>query len=117
MEFEKVIHGIVRYIEKVIYPTLNQTQLFVAYTLVNRYKRNIATSKAALESNPLLKPLAVMDESGNVDIDGWIKDIKETMAHFGKLEINIPLVGPYTFRADDVDQLYDIIKESRYENN
>lgn len=117
MEFEKVIHGIIRYIEKVIYPTLNQTQLFFAYTVVNRYKKNIVSLRDEIEGNALLKPLAVMDENGEVDVDGWISDIKGTMDHFGKLTINIPLVGPYTFRKEDIDHLYETIKESRYEDN
>ena len=110
-DFDTVINGIIRYIEKFIFPTLNKTQLFVGYTLLTRYRRNLSALRPMLEDNALLKPLRVFDDDGRVDIDSWMEDIKSTMEHYGKFELEIPFVGPYSFTKDDVDKLCQCIRE------
>jgi hypothetical protein len=117
VEYEKIIDALGKYIEKHIFPTFNEVQLFVGNFALMRYRRNAMMLKELLEDNPLLKPLCLFDDEGMVDVNSWMDDLKAVMDKMGKLKIEIPYVGPYTFTKSDLDVLHDHIKEIAYDYN
>ena len=114
--FESVISCLSAYIDKAIFPTLNKTQSFFGHFLLGRYVSNISILKSVLMENEFLKPLALFGDDGHVEVESIMSDLKNTMIHSGNLEINIPLVGPYSFGPADADILYNCIKEKANEN-
>jgi hypothetical protein len=68
--------------------------------------------KQSLVNNSLLRTFAIIDSHGCVDVDGLIKDLKTQIAEKGKLVIALPMLGTFTFTADDVDELHRYIREA-----
>ena len=111
MEFNKVMDGIVKYINQEIYSGMNDWQELLARVAISRLIGNRENLRQALMSNAFIQTFAIMDGEGNVDIDGLLKDVREQIVHKQKISISIPLLGKFTFTEKDVDKLAQIIKE------
>ena len=111
MNFDKVINGINKYLNNEIYSKMNDWQEMLARIAVSRMLGNTENLKTSLVENPFLKTFAIIDSTGNVDVDGLMKDIKDQIARKGKLTLSFPLIGKLTFTADDVDILHRTILE------
>lgn len=111
MNFEKVINGIVKYLNNNIYVGMSDWQEMLARIAVSRLLGNSENIKIALINNPFIKTFAIMDSDGNVDIDGIMHDLKNQIAEKGKLTISLPMFGNFTFTVEDVDKLHRTILE------
>lgn len=113
MEFDKVVNGILKYLNKNIYPGLNDWQTLLARTAVARVVRNVSQLKGKLLSNEYLRTFAVIDSDGNVDVDGLTDDLKMQIKNCPeqKVTIAIPLFGKFSFTEADIDELCKLIKE------
>lgn len=109
MEFERVLNGILKYMDKEIYAGMNDWQEMAARIAVSRLMKNSDKLKSLLCDNTFIRTFAVIDETGNVDIDGLYSDIKEHVTNKGKIEIALPLFGTFKFTPSDVDKLYSAI--------
>lgn len=109
MEFEKVLNGILKYMDREIYSGMNDWQEMVARIAVSRLMKNNDKLKSLLCDNTFIRTFAIIDENGNVDVDGLYSDIKEQVANKGKIEIVLPLFGTFKFAPSDVDKLYSTI--------
>lgn len=118
MTYEQVVQGIGKYIVREILPTMNTWQQIMSTIVVDRYMKNSHVLKQSLMNNPMVKPLGIIDENGNVDVDGLINDIKNAMSERGNIEFTIPIIGcKYRFSPDDIERLRGTIKEGGYENH
>ena len=118
VRFESVIDGLNRYIDKNIYSNLNATQEFVARLVVGRINQNSEMVKQSLMSNGFFKTLCIIDSDGMVDIDNLLRDVRKEIDRQGSLQVEVPLIGKLTFRAEDVDEIKkEILGGVRYENN
>lgn len=111
MEISRIVNGIIKYLDREIFPHMNDWQEMLARIAVSRYTGDSAKLKNTIISNPFLRTFAIIDESGNVDIDTLLKDVREQIAKKGKLELNIPMFGNFGFTPDDVDKLKMYIME------
>jgi hypothetical protein len=111
MNFDRVINGIVKYMDKELYNNMNSLQEFGARLAVARIVGN-KNLKDMLINNPYIKTFAIIDEDGNVDVEGLYRDMKSLMQMKGKLEVTIPLFDTFTFNEADVDCLYNCIMGS-----
>jgi hypothetical protein len=112
MTFERVISGLHKYINAEIYTTMNDWQEILARLAVARMLGNTEVLKKSLMSNWIVRTFAIMDEQGNVDVEGLTRDIKEQIAAKGKMTISLPLMPSLTFKPEDVDVLRRYIMES-----
>lgn len=112
MTYEKVVRGLVNYIENNMYSTMTDWQEIAARVAVARMQRKADGLKTALQNNWFLKEIDVFDSNGDVDVDGLIKDIREQIAVKGKLSIEFPFFGKFTFGPSDVDVLHRYILEA-----
>ena len=108
-KFERVVDGIVKYIDNEIYPGMNDLQELVARLAVARIVNNEESIKKALENNGVIRTFGIIDGEGMVDIDSLMKDIKKEMERKGSLVVSIPMFGKLTFKPSDVDVLYKYI--------
>lgn len=116
MSFEKVLNGILRYMNEEIYRGMNDWQEVFARIAVSRLIGNSDSLKNSLINNGYIKTFAIMDEEGNVDVDGIARDLRDQIDRKGKLVLSLPMFGTFTFTASDVDKLHSMITEGRSEN-
>lgn len=106
IEFNRVIDGILRYMNNNLYSGMNDWQEVLARVAVGRMVNNRENLKTSLMNNGIVKTFAVMDSEGNVDIESLARDFKKEIQNKGKLSIEIPLFGKICFSPEDVDELY-----------
>ena len=110
--FEKVIHGITKYIDHNLYSNMNELQELVARIAVGRAIERSDAMKEALVKNGIVRTFGIIDSEGAVDVDGLAHDIKKHIMQHGTLEISIPMFGRLKFVPEDVDELYRFITEA-----
>lgn len=108
-EFEKVIDGISKYIDKEIYSGMNDWQEFAARIMVGRIINNQENVKEMLMHNGFLRTFDIIDTEGLVDVESIAKDIKRELAKKEKITFAVPMFGKMTFLPADVDTLYRTI--------
>ena len=111
MEFERVLNGILKYMDKEVYSRMNGWQEVAARIAVARMMRNSDKFKKALCENTFIRSFAISDENGTIDVDGLYADLKEQVVSKGKIEITVPLFGTFKFSPSDIDNLYSTITE------
>ena len=109
MNVDRVLNGIVKYMDREILSSMNDWQEFLARLGIARLLGN-KNLETMLLDNPYVKTFAIIDENGNVDVDGLHRDFKTLIQSKGKIEIALPLFGTYTFNESDVDKLFDCIR-------
>lgn len=110
MEFNRVLNGAVKYLNKEVVPNMNDWQGFLARIATARVLNNSDNIKKTLANNVYIKTFAVFDESGNVDIDGIINDLKTAIREKGYIEFELPMFGKFKFVESDIDKLHSYIR-------
>ena len=113
MNFEQVINGIVKYLNQEVYTGMNGWQEVLARVAVSRLIGNKDKIKTALIENPFVKTFAIIDESGNVDVDGLANNLREVIREKGTLDIEVPAFGKFSFKESDVDTLHRMITQGQ----
>ena len=109
MKFEKVIKGILKYLNDEIYVGMNDWQEMLARVAVSRLFRDTNALKTALLNNGFIRTFAIMDDSGEVDFDNLFRDIRAQVEQKGKITVSLPMFGNFIFTPPDVDKLYQTI--------
>lgn len=109
VEFDKVLRGIEKYISNEMCKGLNGWQLFLAEVAVERITGKRENLKEYLKNNTIVQMLDIMDDEGNVDVEGLLTDIKHKIEEKGKLCFTLPIFGKYTFHPSDVAVLHKYI--------
>jgi hypothetical protein len=112
MSFEKVINGILRYLNAEIFSKMSSWQEVLARVAVSRMVESSELLKQSLMENAFFRTFAIVDSHGNIDVEGLMRDLRAQIAEKGKLVITLPMLGSFTFTADDVDELHRYIKEA-----
>lgn len=112
MSFEKVINGILRYLNAEIFSKMSSWQEVLARVAVSRMVGSSELLKQSLTENAFFRTFAIVDAHGNIDVDGLMRDLRAQIAEKGKLVITLPMLGSFTFTADDVDELHRYIREA-----
>ena len=112
MEFEKVIRGILKYLDRELYPNMVDWQEMLTRIAISRIIGDEGKLKTSLMNNSFVKTFSIIDADGRVDVDGLMRDIKRQIEAKGKLEFSVPMLGKFSFVADDVDTLHRYLKEA-----
>ena len=112
MEFERVIKGITKYLNNEIYAGMNDWQEMLARIAVSRMIGNTNNLKNTLINNPFVRTFPIIDENGDVDIEGLLEDIKSQLNEKGKITFSLPMFGNFTFTPADVEKLHREIMEA-----
>lgn len=112
MHFDRVINGILKYLDREVYSKMNDWQEMLARIAVSRVIGNRESLRETLSANSFLRTFNIIDENGNVDVESLMRDIREQIELKGKIEISIPMFGRFAFNASDVDKLHQTIMEA-----
>ena len=115
MKFDKVVDGIVRYINTEIYSGMSEWQEMLARVAVARVIENTDSLRQQLTKNSFLKTFSFINEEGDVDIDRLATDVKKQIEQRERLEVTIPIFGRFVFTPDDVDKICATIKGESYD--
>lgn len=107
--FERVMDGIIKYIDAEIIGGMNEWQELVARMAIGRIAENSDTVKSAILGNGIVRTFGVVDSDGMIDIDNLARDLKREIARKGKLTVKIPMFGVMTFKPEDVDKIHYMI--------
>lgn len=111
VSFEAVLDGIAKFIDKNIFTGMNDWQELIARIFVGRIFDARESLKSAFVNNGFIRTFGIIDENGNIDVESLAKDIKKEIQRKEKITVSIPMFGQMTFTPQDVDNLYDMIKE------
>ena len=106
VNFNQVLDGLTRYLNKNFYSNLNDWQEIVARLAIGRITENAETLKQSLQANPFVRTFAMFDSEGNVDLEPIMRDLKREIERKGKLTVEIPMFGKISFLPQDIDEIY-----------
>lgn len=110
MDFNSVLNGVVRYVDKELMAGMNTWQELIARVAVARVINNAESVKNLLSTNAFARTFAIVDGNGDIDVEGLVNDIKKAIAGKGCIEIEIPMFGKFKFVEQDVDKLHSYIR-------
>lgn len=106
VEFNRVIDGLIRYLNNNLFAKMNDWQEVLARIAVGRIIGNPEALKQSLMANGIVRTFAVMDSEGNVDLENLARDLKREIERKGKISVEVPMLGKMSFVASDVDEIY-----------
>ena len=112
MDFDKVLRGILKYLDREVYGKMVDWQEMVARIAVSRIIGDEGKLKQSLMNNSFVRTFSIIDDEGNVDVDGLARDLKRQIEAKGKLEFSLPMLGKFSFVTSDVDTLNRYITEA-----
>lgn len=110
--YDTVIEGIVAYVKREVLPSLpDYAKVLGGAALLHNVSR-ISEILRTMGNTSILGTLDVVTQDGNVDVDTWSRDLRNSMNEFcnGKLEIKLPLLSPLIFNTNDVETLSRYMK-------
>lgn len=112
MHISKAIDGLSRYIDKYIYPEMNGLQQVGYLTLVETLKTSPEMLTGYLQNNFLLRMLLSMENNGEINIDRLKSALTKAVNNKGKIEIEVPMYGKFTFKSEDINEIIKHITEA-----
>lgn len=118
IEFNRVIDGLLRYINKNIFPKMMPEQKAIVRTVLGMGLEKIENIKPLLIENPFIKTFGIINSNGEVDVDFVLKHLKKGIEEEGKVIVKMPLIkipfigeinllgNSITFTSTDIDDIY-----------
>ena len=108
-EYNKVINGIAKYIDYEIVEKISGWKKWVVGSGMGLALSNTTEVFNQLKNNEFVKMLGVIDKEDKVDVDKIYKEMKK-QAKKSSVTFDVPMLGPITLNEQDVDKIYDFIK-------
>lgn len=102
---EQILNGIIVYIDKEVIPHLSTAGKWYVGTMVTLLSSRYNHFYEEMVDNSFIKSLGIVDDRGMVDLDLLVVSLMENAEKYGKLQINVPVIGTMTFSSDDVSLL------------
>lgn len=109
-EYNKVINGIAKYIDTEIVDKITGWQKWVIGSGVGIALSNATNTFNKLKENDFVKMLGIINKDDKIDVDKIYKEMKK-QAKKSAITFNAPLIGTMTLNEQDVDKIYELIKE------
>lgn len=105
MNSDQVINGLIKYADAEIMGKLPTTGKWIAGTAIGIASNRANQIVDVLKENTIVRMLGIIDEKGDIDVDTLINAMKESANKYGKLTVDVPMIGRLTFSSSDVDML------------
>lgn len=117
MNYDKTVEGLIEYINDVLIPGMNPLQEIGARVILGELYEQRSAIKDLMLKNGIVKTFGIMDSEGNMNIERLLVRLKTEIAKKGKVDVSIPGYGKFTFKAEDIDEIYKYMKGETNENN
>lgn len=107
--YSQVADAISKFIDTEIIPNINGWQRWVVGGGAGLFLSNSANVFNEMKTNEIVKLLGVIDESGRINVDKIYRELKK-QAQNTDITVDIPLVGSVKLGEQDLDRLYNIIR-------
>lgn len=111
-EYNKVISGIVKYVDTEIIDKITGWKKWVVGSGIGLALSNVTEVFNQLKNNEFVKMLGVIDKEDKVDVDKIYKEMKK-QAKKSAVTFDMPMIGPITLNEQDVDKMYELIKSEQ----
>lgn len=102
-------NGILSYLDSEIIPHLSNFGRWglgaIGYIITARFDNIIDL----MNQNKFCESLGVIDEKGMIDVELLADSLIDSSEKYGKLTIEVPILGSFTFSKDDVVEMRDCI--------
>lgn len=105
MSIEQVRLGVLRFLENKIIPSLVDWQELIVATFADMIFGDTETFRGWLQKPFFRTVFLLHDGTDEMDAGPLLRSLKKTISARGEVSVKIPLLGKYTFRADDVEAL------------
>ena len=108
-EYNKVINGIAKYIDYEIVEKISGWKKWVIGSGIGIALSNTTGIFNQIKNNEFVKILNVIDKDDRINVDKIYKEMKK-QAKKSSVTFDVPMLGPITLNEQDVDKIYDFIK-------
>lgn len=107
---EQVVRGLISYADNEVMAKLPVSGKWIMGTAVGLAANKTSNIIDTLKNNTVVNMLGIMDENGNMDVDALINAMREAADKYGKLTVQVPMIGSLTFSSADIDKLRSYIQ-------
>lgn len=109
---DQAISGIIQYIRKEFIPALPSSAKVICGAMLIHNANRVKEITRVLTDGNTARILGVVTDGGNIDVDLWAQEVKQSMRDYsgGRIEINIPMLHPIIMNENDIDTLKRYMK-------
>ena len=111
MKIERIIEGLLKYIDRNILPHMTGLQEAGYLVIGELVRSNPEVINSYINQNFVLRAYLAADKDGNIDIDRLYNALEKVIAKKGMLSFEIPLYGNFRLEPSDLRALFATIKE------
>ena len=108
-EYNKVINGIAKYIDYEIVEKISGWKKWVVGSGMGIALSNTSGVFNQVKNNEFVKMLNIIDKDDRINVDKIYKEMKK-QAKKSSVTFDVPMLGPITLNEQDVDKIYEFIK-------
>lgn len=97
--------GLMTYAEKEVIPHLSTAGKWGVGTVLVLMSGRAQSIIDELSTNEFVKMLSVVDDNGMIDESRLSNAVRQSADKYGKLQVNVPLLGTMTFSGQDIEML------------
>lgn len=118
MKTEKVIDGLIKYIDKHVLPQMTPLQEVGYLTISEAIRNDVGAIEQLILNNVFTKMLFSADRNGEVSLERLVSGLRKVIAKKGSLTFNIPMYGNFTLNDSDITEiLKNMTEEQNHEVN
>jgi alpha-L-fucosidase len=118
MKIDKVIDGLIKYIDKHVLPQMTPLQELGYLTISEAIRNDVGAIEQLILNNVFTKMLFSADRNGEVSLERLVSGLRKVIAKKGSLTFNIPMYGNFTLNDSDITEiLKNMTEEQNHEVN
>lgn len=106
----QLVNGLIQYADNEVINNLPTTGKWVLGAGLGIASSKVNDIVSTLNDSPLAKSLGIVDEDGMYDVGLMADHLKQSASRYGKMTIQLPVIGKLTFSEADVDSLRSYIE-------
>lgn len=110
VDANKLINGIVNYADNEVINNLPTSGKWLLGAGMGIMTAKVNDMVDSLLNNAMIKTMGIVDDEGMFDIDLIASNLRNSASKYGRMTIQIPLVGNLTFSESDIDSLRSYIE-------
>lgn len=105
MKIEKVIDGLIKYIDKHVLPQMTALQEVGYLTISEAIRNDVGAIEQLIANNIFAKMLFSADRNGEINLERLVSGLRKVIAKKGSVTFNIPMYGNFTLNDSDITEI------------